>query len=223
MEDFAYITALISQFGYAVVGLMILIECIGVPLPGETALILASVAASFGHLNIGGVIFIAIVGAVIGDNFGYMVGRHFGRRIIKRFEHWPIFHFKHIERVEIYFKKHGNKTVFLGRFTPLLRIYAALFAGIFHMDYRKFLFYNLAGGVCWATSVGLLSFYLGNNLPLIWSLVQSFNIFAISVLVLLIVFFVGKFLWEKRQEKALDALVEEEKGRGDKDQDILQK
>ncbi|MFA5828901.1 MAG: DedA family protein [Candidatus Gracilibacteria bacterium] len=175
MENLNVIVELIQNYGYVIIGAIIFLECIGIPFPGESSLILGGVAASLGHLNLVGVIIVSMVAAVTGDNLGYLVGKKFGRKIIKKFEHFPLFHYKHIERAEKFYKKHGNKTVFIGRFIAIIRTYAAVFAGIFDMHYPTFFFYNLTGGIVWAITFGVFGYALGNNIPLLMSIVKDFN------------------------------------------------
>lgn len=181
MEDFGSIINLIKMYGYWVIAVGIFLECMGVPFPGETVLILGGVGASLGHLNLAAVIIIAIIAAVAGDNVGYIIGKKFGRKIIKKFEHLPLFHYKHIERAEGFFRRHGNKTVFIGRFTAILRTYAAVLAGVFGMEHKIFFFYNVTGGIVWAIIFGVLGYIIGNNLPLLGEIISDVNVVVLSV------------------------------------------
>ena len=199
MDDLSFLIPLIKTYGYWVVGVGIFLECMGVPFPGETVLVMGGVAASLGHLNLAAVIIIAASAAILGDNMGYMIGKKFGRKIIKKFEKFPLFHFKHIDRAERFFKNHGNKTVFIGRFTVILRTYAALFAGVFDMHYSTFFMYNLSGGVLWATIFGFVGFYLGNNLELLGKFIADFNVIAFAIVGAFVAWKLGKRLLVKRQ------------------------
>lgn len=199
MEDLQFLIPLIKTYGYWVVGVGIFLECMGVPFPGETVLILGGVAASLGHLNLALVIFIAALAAVFGDNMGYMIGKKFGRKIIKKFEKFPLFHFKHVNRAERFFKLHGNKTVFLGRFTAILRTYSALFAGVFDMQYSTFFMYNLSGGVLWATLFGIIGYFLGDRLPLLGKIINDFNIVIFAIIGAFIAWKIGKRFLVKKQ------------------------
>jgi membrane protein DedA with SNARE-associated domain len=152
----------LDNFGYAAVALFIMIESSGIPFPGETMLLLASFYAAVSHqLQIPLVIACAACGAIIGDNIGYVIGRTGGRPIVVRYGRY--FHIKpqHLDLAEAFFAKHGNKTVFLGRFITLLRAWAAFLAGVNHMQWRTFLFYNAAGGILWATIFGTLGYIAG--------------------------------------------------------------
>jgi len=200
MEDFPFLIHLIKTYGYYVIAVGIFLECMGVPFPGETVLILGAVAASMHHLNLAAVIIIAMVAAVVGDNMGYLIGKKFGRKIIKKFEHFPLFHYSHIERAEKFFKRHGNKTVFIGRFTAVLRTYAAVLAGVFDMPYEIFFIYNLTGGVLWAIIFGLLGYLIGNNLPLIGKIVKDLNFFMLGLIAAFVLYKAGKIYWRNRKK-----------------------
>ena len=152
----------LNNFGYAAVALFIMIESSGIPFPGETMLLLASFYAAVSHqLQIPLVIACAAFGAIIGDNIGYLIGRTGGRSIVVRYGRYVFIKPEHLALAEAFFAKHGNKTVFFGRFITLLRAWAAFLAGVNHMHWRTFLFYNAAGGILWATIYGTLGYIAG--------------------------------------------------------------
>lgn len=150
-----------AHLGYLILFGLVGAESTGVPVPGETALITAGVLANHGQFKIWLVIVIAGAGAIVGDNLGYLIGRTGGRRLLER----PGFLENHRRRIlqkgEPFFAKHGPKAVFLGRWIAGLRIAAAWLAGINRMPWPIFVFWNALGGIAWATSVGLLAYYLG--------------------------------------------------------------
>jgi membrane protein DedA with SNARE-associated domain len=151
-----------GQYAYVLVGLVIGIESMGIPLPGETTLFLASFAAHDGTLMIEWVIIAAILGAIIGDNIGYWIGRKGGRALLER--QGPFYERRmalliHGDR---FFEAHGPKAVFLGRWVALLRVTAAVLAGANRMEWRKFFLWNALGGIAWATSIGLAGYYVGH-------------------------------------------------------------
>jgi membrane protein DedA with SNARE-associated domain len=153
--------SLVQDYGLVILFVLIAMESAGVPLPGETALITAGVLAARGDMDIVEVIVVAAAAAIIGDNVGYWVGRLGGRRLLERWE--PLE--RHASRVlpwsERFFKRHGAKTIFFGRFFAVLRVTAAWLAGISRMHWWRFFLWNAAGGICWAVLVGLVSYYLG--------------------------------------------------------------
>jgi membrane-associated protein len=153
----------VARVGLPVMALVIAAESMGLPLPGETALIAAAILASRGKLDIVPVIALAACAAIVGDNLGYLIGRRGGRRLLLRVPRLR----PHAERMlavgEPFFARHGPKAVFLGRWFAGLRIAAAWLAGINQMRWPSFLFWNATGGVAWAVSVGVLAYALGHS------------------------------------------------------------
>ncbi|MGC9670410.1 DedA family protein [Planosporangium sp. 12N6] len=148
---------------YAVVSLVIGVESMGIPLPGEITLVCASLLAAQGLTNPWFVGLAASVGAIVGDSIGYAVGRRGGRAVLERFgrrfpKHFGPAHLAHAERV---FARHGVWAVFFGRFVALLRILAGPLAGALRVPYPKFLLANAAGGVVWAYGTTFAIFYAG--------------------------------------------------------------
>ncbi len=152
-----------ENVGYPVVFLLIAIETIGIPVPGETALVVAAIAAGRGRLSIEAVIAVAAAAAILGDNIGFALGRKLGRRVL--LAPGPLLRHRRklIAVGEPFFDRHGPKAVFLGRWISGLRITAAWLAGANRMSWPTFLFYNALGGMAWAASVGLLAYWLGHS------------------------------------------------------------
>lgn len=180
-----------AHLGYLILFALISVESAGVPVPGETALITAGVLSNHGQFHIELVIAIAAAAAIIGDNVGYLIGRTAGRRLLER----PGFlegHRRHILRTgEPFFAKHGPKAVFLGRWVAGLRIAAAWLAGINRMPWPIFAFWNALGGIAWATSVGLLAYYLGPTAEHIFKVLGVAGIAAAALAL------AGLFAWRR--------------------------
>ena len=138
-------------------------ESSGVPIPGETALITAAVLASKGKLHIELVIPLAAAAAIVGDNIGYVIGRKGGRWLLERPGRFQRQRHEVLAVGEPFFERHGPKAVFFGRFLLGLRVWASWLAGATRMHWRSFLFWNAAGGICWATAVGLIAYFLGQS------------------------------------------------------------
>ena len=152
----------LSAAGYPAVAIFVMIESSGIPFPGETMLLLASFFAATNHtLQIPIVIASAAIGAIIGDNIGYLVGRTGGRALAQRYGKYIFLRQERLDQAERYFARHGNKTVFLGRFIAVLRAWAAFLAGVNQMRWQTFMIYNAAGGIIWATIYGSLGFIAG--------------------------------------------------------------
>ena len=151
-----------SQMALLLLFAIVALESFGLPLPGETALIACGVLASQGSLPIVSVIAVAAVAAIVGDNLGYWVARKGGRPLLERYRFTQRYARRYLPSAERFFARHGGKAVFLGRFVAVLRVTAAWVAGISHMRWWRFLIWNAAGAIAWATLVGLVSYYLGN-------------------------------------------------------------
>ena len=156
---------LVATYGYVFVFLIVGIESLGIPLPGETALVTAAAFAALGRLDIYGVVASAGGGAIVGDNTGYWIGRKGGIALVRRYGRYVRLDEAKIERVRVFFDRHGAKTVFIGRFVALLRSWAAALAGVACMPYGVFTLYNALGGVVWAGIFGALGYLFGRNLP----------------------------------------------------------
>ncbi len=161
------IANLVASYGYVLLFALVGIESLGIPLPGETALVTAAAYAALGHLSIFLVIATAAAGAIIGDNAGYWIGRKGGRAFVLRFGRKIRLNENHLVRAESFFRRHGGKTVFIGRFVALLRSWAAVLAGIGAMPYGEFTAYNASGGIVWAACFGSLGYLFGKSLPAI--------------------------------------------------------
>jgi membrane-associated protein len=163
IAPFATFVDVAQNVGLPIVFVLIAIETMGIPVPGETALITAGIVASRGHLSIEAVIGVAAAAAILGDNVGFAIGRKLGRRVLTA----PGPLLRHRRRViavgEPFFDRHGPKAVFLGRWVTGLRITAAWMAGVTRMSWPTFLFWNALGGIAWATSIGLIAYFVGDS------------------------------------------------------------
>src|SRR3989475_12857708 len=159
------VSGLVASYGYVVLFFLVGLESLGLPLPGETALVTAAAFAALGHLSIYGVVATAVAAAVIGDNGGYWIGRKGGIALVRRYGRFLHLNEAHLERARHFFGRHGPPTVFMGRFIALLRTWTAVLAGAAQMPYGRFMLYNALGAVCWAGVVGALGYVFGRNLP----------------------------------------------------------
>ena len=159
---FAALIDIPANVGYTLVFALIAIETMGIPVPAETALIGAALLAHRGHMDIATLTVLAAVAAILGDNVGFAIGRHFGRRVL--LADGPLI--RHRRQVlahgEPFFAKHGPKAVFLGRWVAGLRIASAWLAGMNRMRWPTFLFWNALGGIAWAASISLSIYFLGD-------------------------------------------------------------
>jgi membrane protein DedA with SNARE-associated domain len=194
------VTHQLETYGLILLFALVAVECCGIPLPGETALITASVLASTGRFNIVEVIAVAAAAAIIGDTTGYWIARLGGRKAITKIpiarDHLP----KLLPKGEQFFERHGPKTVLLGRFVSGLRITVAWLAGISHMPWGRFLAWNAAGGILWAAVFGLASYYFGKHVV---DAIATYGLYAVIVLIVLGVlgFFGYRFLRARMERR----------------------
>jgi membrane protein DedA with SNARE-associated domain len=159
-----YLTHLIATYGYVAIAVIIGLESMGLPLPGESALVIAALYASRHNQSIAGVVTAAATGAILGDNIGYWVGREFGYRLLLRYGGYIGLTTGKIKLGQYLFLRHGGKVVFFGRFVAILRILAAFLAGVNRMEWRRFLLANAAGAILWSSAVGLGAYVFGKAL-----------------------------------------------------------
>ena len=184
---------LFSRYGYGVVLAGVAIEGAGVPVPGETMLLAGSALAHFGRLSLPLVIASAIAGGILGDNFGFLIGRLGGRALAER--HGPKFGLtpERLAMFDRFFKRHGAKTIFFARFITGLRVFCAVLAGGSGLPWATFLPYNAAGVAIWSTTFGLVGYLLGESWQRLERLVGRT---AVVVLVsLLVIAAVSFFRW----------------------------
>jgi membrane protein DedA with SNARE-associated domain len=160
-----WIVDLFARYGYAAVFVGVFLENTGLPVPGETMLLAGAALAQFGRLSLVWVIASAIAGATLGDNLGFLIGRHGGRRLAERFI--PAAQLRDFDR---YFEQHGPKTVFVARFITGLRVVGAILAGGSGMRWPTFLMYNALGAVVWSTTFGFVGYALGKS----WDTLERF-------------------------------------------------
>jgi len=150
-----WIQDLIQTYGLWVLFTLVMLESMGIPMPGETALMTAALYAGSTHrTGIASVVLVAAMAAIIGDNIGYLVGRSIGIRLVARYGRYVRLDEPRLKVGQYLFLRHGGKIVFFGRFVALLRTYAALLAGVNRMSWPHFLIMNALGGICWASLFG---------------------------------------------------------------------
>lgn len=181
------VQGLLGRYGYLVVFFGVLLESAGVPVPGETALLVAGALAHRGQLALPGVIAAGLVGAVVGDQIGYWVGRRGGRPFVLRWGRYVLLTPERLSTAERFYDRHGGKAVFFARFFAGLRVFGALAAGVSRMRWRTFAVYNVAGGAVWATGAATAGYLLGAGARLIGHWLGVGAIFAVAVGLVLLV------------------------------------
>ncbi|HYZ80794.1 MAG TPA: DedA family protein [Solirubrobacteraceae bacterium] len=196
----------LNQFGYlAVVGL-VLIEDFGVPVPGETILILAAIYAGTGRLNVVLVGLLGFVGAVIGDNIGFAIGHFGGRPLIERFGRYIFLTPARIERATGFFDRHGGWIIIVARFIEGLRQANGIIAGISGIHWAKFLLFNAIGAALWVGVWTTLGYLSGSNINTIYDTATRFSTYlAIAVGALVLVYVVHRVVKVRRARASSEA------------------
>lgn len=190
----ASIISVTQHLGYPLLIVVVAIESMGVPVPGETALIFGGLAASDGRLSIVLVIVFGALAAIVGDNVGFQIGRRGGRALLER----PGRFYEERQRViaigDPFFERHGPKAVFLGRWITGLRVWASWLAGASAMSWPTFLLWNALGGIGWAATVSLAAYYGGKSVEHILTKIGTYGAIAAGVLVVVAVV----VIWRRR-------------------------
>ena len=161
------VRGLIQLGGLLAVCVIVFVETgllVGFFLPGDSLLVTAGVFAAAGDLNVTALLIGASICAVVGDQVGYWIGRRAGAALYRRPDS-RVFKRKHLERAHAFYEKYGAKTIVLARFVPIVRTFAPAVAGAAEMTYRRFVVYNVLGGLLWVFSTVLLGYFLGRSVP----------------------------------------------------------
>lgn len=197
------VSHLIVTYGYLAVFILVAVESLGIPLPGETALIVAGAYAGTTHRMSAWLIFaVAAAAAVVGDNIGYWIGDKGGYRLARRYGHKVRLDERKLKIARYLFDTHGGKVVFFGRFVSVLRTYAAFLAGTSQMRWRKFLPANAAGGIVWAGVYALASYLAGAALE------QASRSIALALGAAAVIAMAGMLLLVRRQTGKLAVRAE---------------
>lgn len=161
------IQAFLQTAGYLGLFALIFIESgllVGIFLPGDSVLFTAGFLASQGYFDIATLIIGTFIASILGDNFGFMLGRKFGKEIFNK-EKSLFFNKKYIEQAQEFYELHGKKTIVLGRFVPVIRSVAPILSGISRMPYKTYMLFNIIGAAAWAGGLTMLGFFLGKTIP----------------------------------------------------------
>jgi membrane protein DedA with SNARE-associated domain len=195
-------TSLISSYGLWLIAGMIALECVGIPVPGETILVAAAIyAGTTHHLSIAAVIGAAIAGAIVGNVIAFSIGRAYGYRLLRRYGRYIHLDETRIKIGEYLFLRHGGKVVFFARFVPVLRSVAALLAGANRMSWRSFMVANVTGAVVWVGIDCIGAYLLGEELT---KLAAPVGIALVAIVVAIIVAG-ARFIARHEKELAVEA------------------
>ncbi|EKD87515.1 MAG: hypothetical protein ACD_36C00042G0001 [uncultured bacterium] len=196
-----YLTELVGTYGVLTYGILFLVifaetGFVVTPfLPGDSLLFAAGAIAALGSLDIGLIVLALIGAAVLGDTINYWIGHYFGQKIVDN----PKIKFinqEHIDKTEQFYKKYGGKTIILARFVPIIRTFAPFVAGVGTMEYKKFILFNVIGGVVWVSLFTLAGFFFG-NIPFVQ---ENFHYVIFVIIFLSIVPIVSEYIQHKRSK-----------------------
>jgi membrane-associated protein len=197
--------AFVTQFAGISVGYFIVLAAvmaersifIGLIVPGDVILALGGVYASQGRMSLAAVIVIGTLAAIVGESIGYWLGRKYGKRLIRRI---PLVNRlqDQLENSQEYFKRHGGKTVAIGRYATAAGAFIPFTAGAGRMPYRRFLLFDIPAIIVWATVISIIGYVFGNNLDRVDKILSRFGY---GVLALIVLFFAGRYLMKRRRER----------------------
>jgi membrane protein DedA with SNARE-associated domain len=182
-----WLVDLFAQYGYAVVFVGVFLENAGVPVPGETMVLAGAALAQFGRLSLARVVATAFVGAVLGDNLGFFIGRHGGRVLAERYGSKVGLSDRRLAEFDRFFRRYGVRTILVARFITGLRVVGAVLAGASGLPWNTFLFYNAAGAIVWSMAVGAAGYLLAYSWDTLVRLIGAFGLVGLVCFVVVVV------------------------------------
>jgi membrane protein DedA with SNARE-associated domain len=175
----------LNRYGYLAIAGLVMIEDFGVPLPGETVLVLGALYAGTGRLNIVLVALLAFLGAIAGDNIGFAVGHFGGRPLLERYGRYVLITPQRLEHATQFFERHGGKVIIIARFVEGLRQANGIIAGISGMHWAKFLVFNVIGAALWVATWATIGYVSGSHIDSVYAAATRYGTYlAIAVGVL---------------------------------------
>ncbi|MFJ6775053.1 DedA family protein [Kitasatospora sp. NPDC091257] len=198
----AGLAPLLDHYGYLAVALLVLLDNCGIPVPGQTVLVLASVYAGAGHLDFAAVLLVATGAAALGNSLGYLIGRTGGRAFVHRWGRYVLLTPARMDRAEDFFARHGGKVVTVARFVDGLRQYNGIIAGTTEMPWRRFLPFNLLGAVLWTAVWGTFGYLAGANIGAVYRTALHYQVwFAVGLGVLVAAVLLRQVLRHRRRRR----------------------
>lgn len=195
------IAPLLDHWGYLAVGGLLFVEDFGVPVPGETILIAASVYAGAGRLNMVAVVVIAVVAAVLGDNVGYAIGRYGGHRLVDRYGKYVLLPPERVAKAEKFFTRHGGKIVTIARFVDGLRQANGIIAGMTLMPWLRFLAFNTLGAVLWVGTWATVGYFAGQHVDTLYPAIERYELYFGIAIVVAIALLIIRHLRRRRRAR----------------------
>jgi membrane protein DedA with SNARE-associated domain len=189
----------LEHYGLWAIFLLVLIEDFGIPVPGETVIIAASIYAGSGRLNVVGVGVVAFVAAVLGDNIGYAIGRFGGRRLVDRWGKYVFLTPERLDKAEEFFDRQGAKIITIARFIEGLRQANGIIAGITKMHWLRFLVYNALGAGLWVGAWVSIGYFAGQHINAIYGVITRYSLYVAIAAVVVIVALIARHIMRKRR------------------------
>lgn len=197
------VAPLLDHYGYAAVAALLILEDLGLPVPGETILVAAAVYAGTGRLNVVALGTVAICAAVVGDNIGFVIGHFGGERLIHRFGRYVFLTPEKLVRTKRFFDRRGGIVVMVARFIDGLRQLNGIIAGTAAMRWPKFLAYNFIGATLWVATWVTIGYAAGDNISPIYKTVTRYEWYAVTVVGLLIIGLIVRFIWKRKAHASM--------------------
>jgi membrane protein DedA with SNARE-associated domain len=184
------------------VGGLVMIEDFGVPVPGETVLILGAVYAGAGRLNIVLVALLGFLGAVIGDNIGFAVGHFGGRPLVERYGRYVLLTPERLDTATGFFERHGGKVITIARFVEGLRQANGIIAGISGLHWARFLAFNMLGAALWVAVWSSVGYFSGSHIDSIYASATRYDAYLAIVVGVLVLAWIARRLYRRRRRPA---------------------
>jgi membrane protein DedA with SNARE-associated domain len=195
----------LNQYGYLAVGGLVLLEDFGIPVPGETVLILGAVYAGAGRLNVFLVALVGFLAAVVGDNIGFAIGHFGGRPLVERYGRYILLTPERVDKATAFFERHGGKIIVVARFIEGLRQANGIIAGISGLHWAKFVAFNMIGAALWVAVWVSIGYFSGSHIDSIYNTAARYSTYLAIAVVVLILAWIGRALWRRRAKRASNA------------------
>jgi membrane protein DedA with SNARE-associated domain len=194
----------LNHYGYLAVAGLVLIEDFGVPVPGETVLVLGAVYAGTGRLSIVLVVLLGFLGAVVGDNIGFAIGHFGGRKLVERYGRYILLTPARLDKATAFFERHGGKVITVARFIEGLRQANGIIAGTTGMHWARFLAFNALGAALWVALWTAVGYFSGGHITAIYNGASRYSTYLAVAAGVLVVAFIARRLWRRRRERAAE-------------------
>jgi membrane protein DedA with SNARE-associated domain len=195
----------LDHYGYLAVAGLVFLEDFGVPVPGETILVLGAVYAGTGRLSVFLVGLVGFMAAVLGDNVGFAIGHFGGRPLIERFGRYILLTPERVDRATGFFERHGGKIIVVARFIEGLRQANGIIAGISGMHWARFLVFNAIGAALWVAVWTSIGYFSGSHITTIYNTATRYDTYLLIAAALVVVAVIARHVWRSRAAKAREA------------------